>query len=114
MPCLLHQWAAASKAFGQSFDQNQKACPGVPRGYVPPEPALFVNHAEDTVGQGYMATYLKLCQRLMYRVGSMGRAAMLSAPEWRKVLGLEVHTSRAGLRMSEARRKLLGTFPSNI
>lgn len=114
MPHLLHQWAAASKVFGQSFDQNQKSRPGVRRGYVLPEPALFVNHAEDTVGQGYMAMYLKLRQLLMYRVGSMGMAAMLSGPEWRKVLGLEVHTSKAGSRASETRKKLIAEMQQSL
>lgn len=107
VPRTLAPWATASKKIGQHFDQNQKSRQNIRRGYFLPEPALFVNHAEDTVGQGYMAVYLKMRPLLIYRISSMGSAAMLSPPEWRKVLGLELHSSKAGSRTAEARSKLI-------
>lgn len=114
MPRCLHQWATASRKIGQHFDQNQRARPGVPQGYCLPEPALFVNHADETVGQAYLTTYLKLRPLLIYRVTNMGINATLSGPEWRKVLGLEVHSSKAGSRTAEVRNKLVTEMQQSL
>lgn len=65
--------------------------PGVLRGYVLPEPALFVTQKEDTM-QEYLCMYLKLRSALMYRINRYGAIASVQGTnQWRALLGLKVH-----------------------
>ncbi|KAE9385828.1 hypothetical protein BT96DRAFT_949558 [Gymnopus androsaceus JB14] len=59
LPHAICAWAEASTLVGRDFNHAQPARPGVLRGYVLPEPALFVTQKDDTM-QEYLRMYLKL------------------------------------------------------
>ncbi|KAE9382439.1 hypothetical protein BT96DRAFT_952183, partial [Gymnopus androsaceus JB14] len=71
LPKAIDPWAEASQLVGRDFDHTQPARQGVLRGYVLPEPALFVTQKDDTM-QEYLRMYLKLRAALMYRISKFG------------------------------------------
>lgn len=107
MPDSLGPWVLASKSVGQQFDMNQRARPGVPRGYVLPEPALFANHKHESSRQSYLKTYLKLRDVLMYSITSLGALASMKSPsDWRSMLALELHGTKEDGKQAQFRRKI--------
>lgn len=87
----------------RDFDHQRHPAKDIPSGYVLPEPAVFANHQDDEARQMYMKTYLKLREVTMYQIANTGVFRSLRRPaEWRALLGLELHGSRAALEAGEA------------
>ncbi|KAJ3757805.1 hypothetical protein EV360DRAFT_83679 [Lentinula raphanica] len=111
MPPSLPSWTRASKKIGSTFNPNQHARDGVPRGYILPEPAMIANLSAEETRQAYLVMYLKLRDFLLYRIHKLGVVdALLSADEWRKVLGLERIPVTNGTRSAMERNKVLETL----
>ncbi|KAJ3766647.1 hypothetical protein FB446DRAFT_849579 [Lentinula raphanica] len=108
IPPSLPSWTTASKTIGATFNPNQHARDGVPRGYILPEPAMIVNLSADQTHQAYLLMYLKLRDFLLYHIHKLGVVdALLSADEWRKVLGLERVPVTDGTHSAMERNKVL-------
>lgn len=91
LPRAIRAWADASTLVGWDFDHTQAARPSVLRGYVLPEPAIFITQKEDVM-QEYLRMYLKLCSALMYRINRYGAVASVQGTnQWRALLGLTIH-----------------------
>jgi len=91
LPHAIRAWAEASTLVGRDFNHAQPARPGVLRGYVLPEPALFVTQKDDTM-QEYLRMYLKLQAALMHRITKHGAIGSVQGTnQWRALLGLTVH-----------------------
>ncbi|KAJ3748226.1 hypothetical protein EV360DRAFT_89803 [Lentinula raphanica] len=111
MPPSLPCWTKASKKIGSTFNPNQHARSGVPRGYILPEPAMIANLSAEETRQAYLVMYLKLRDFLLYRIHKLGVVdALLSADQWRKVLGLERVPVTNGTRSEMERNKVLETL----
>ncbi|KAJ3737975.1 hypothetical protein EV360DRAFT_91015, partial [Lentinula raphanica] len=111
MPPSIPSWTRASKIIGSTFNPNQHARSGVPRGYILPEPAMIANLSADQTRQAYLVMYLKLRDFLLYRIHKLGVvSALLSGDEWRKVLGLERVPVTNGTRSEMERNKVLETL----
>ncbi|KAF8867901.1 hypothetical protein CPB85DRAFT_1169993, partial [Mucidula mucida] len=99
----LRIWAQASTVIGASFNQSQKSCLGVSRGYILPDPILFANHRNKTLRQAYFTTYLRLRPVLLYYIRTLGvTRCLMSSSEWRNILGLELHGSRNDTKAAES------------
>lgn len=91
LPPAIRAWADASTLVGRDFDHTQPARPSVLRGYVLPEPAIFVMQKEEVM-QEYLRMYLKLRSALMYRINRYGAiGSVQGTSQWRALLGLTVH-----------------------
>lgn len=109
MPHPIPSWTRASKLVGCDFDQNQRARPGVPRGYFLPEPGLFAGSKDLNARNAYILTYLKLRDVLLHRIRSLSVVDCLKPhTEWRKIIGLERHTGEY------ARNKLVTELQTSI
>ncbi|KAE9388849.1 hypothetical protein BT96DRAFT_1025289 [Gymnopus androsaceus JB14] len=93
MPRPIPAWSRASKLVSRDFDQNQRARPGVPRGYFLPEPGLFAGSQDLNAQNAYISMYLKLRDVLLHHIRSLSMVGCLKThAEWRKIIGLERHT----------------------
>ncbi|KAE9388809.1 hypothetical protein BT96DRAFT_835763 [Gymnopus androsaceus JB14] len=108
MPRTILAWSQAMIKVGETFDHNQHPPPGVPSGYVFPEPFMFANPDDNVVRQRFMRTYLKLHDAITYRITNLGAFKSLkSASDWRKLIGMELHGTKTDSKAAEKRRELV-------
>lgn len=72
--------------------KRHKPPQGMQRGYALPDPNVIASVERDTTRGEQITMYLRLRPLLHYRLQSPAFQP-LTAPEWRRVLGLELHTS---------------------
>ncbi|KAJ3714697.1 hypothetical protein C8R42DRAFT_542229, partial [Lentinula raphanica] len=108
VPKPITPWQQAAEVIGSRFNHSQMGRPNVNRGYVLPEPALFLTPKDNTTTQSYFATYLRTRQALLYRITKLGGYESLKTPtQWRTLLGIGRHAEgRQDSRAADNRRTM--------
>lgn len=115
MPRAIPCWQDAMFEVGRTFDHDRHPLPGIPAGYVLPDPALFANNEDDGARQAYLKTYLKLREALLYCIANMGTLQCLKrTSDWRMLIGLELHGTRTDSRAAEKRSKLIANVQASV
>ncbi|KAL0573871.1 hypothetical protein V5O48_008073 [Marasmius crinis-equi] len=99
-PSRLVNWASACAMAGEGFDPNASAA----QGYALPDPAFIAVSANEKTVAGFLTTWLRLRQVLVYRLMSP-TFRPLPTRDWRSILGIEMHGLKADTRAATKRRE---------
>ncbi|KAJ3729247.1 hypothetical protein C8R42DRAFT_715547 [Lentinula raphanica] len=107
-PKPITSWQQAAEIIGSRFNHSQAGRPNINRGYVLPEPALFLTQKDHDTTQSFFATYLRTQQALLYRITKLGAYESLKTPtQWRTLLGIGRHAEgRQNSRAADNRRTM--------
>ncbi|KAJ3725284.1 hypothetical protein C8R42DRAFT_640173 [Lentinula raphanica] len=107
-PKPITPWQQAAEIIGSRFNHSQAGRPNINRGYVLPEPALFLTQKDHGTTQSFFATYLRTRQALLYRITKLGAYESLkTATQWRTLLSIGRHAEgRQNSRAADNRRTM--------